>query len=93
MGPDPQDRGPYEKKPSGHGHTQRAGPVRTRGGDGRLHARGGGGPQEDHPAHTRTGIPASGQETVSAFRARVQTLLGQPRGPTVMPTTISPAAP
>ena len=34
----PQDWGPYKKRRSGHRHTQRDDPVRTQGGDGRLHA-------------------------------------------------------
>ena len=54
----PQDWGPCKKKRSGHRHTQRDDPVRTWGGDGRLHAQEGssGGPA---PPTLGSRIPAS----------------------------------
>ena len=60
---DPQDWGPYKKGRSGHRHTQRDDPVRTWGGDGRLHAQEGasGGPALPTPG---SGVRPPGLETV-----------------------------
>ena len=88
----PQDWGPYEKKPSGSGHTQRDGPVSTGGGDGHLHAREGG-PGGPPCPHQDVGFqpPVRKQGTTSGpvfGRCR-----GSPGMLTAMPTAVSSDAP
>ena len=66
----PQDWCPYKKRRSGHRHTQRDDPVRTQGGEGRLHAQERGLGRDQPCRHLDFEFPASrtGDNTCLLFK-------------------------